>query len=180
MLGRRPLSVGPPRVQPEPHVVVGVRSPEAVASVGSLPAVSLRVADGARTVEVSGAFRDPDDDDLTFAASSSEEAVATVSVSGSMLEVTPESGGAATITVTATDVDGSNTTATQRFEATVGNQAPVAVGRISPLSLRVEAGPESVEVSGAFRDPDDDMLAYEATSSATPVATVSVSGSEVR
>ena len=82
------------------------RSPEAV---GSLPALSLRVADGARTVEVSGAFRDPDDDMLTYGASSSEEAIATVTVSGSMVGVTPESGGTTTITVTATDVDGSNT-----------------------------------------------------------------------
>ena len=44
------------------------RSPEVV---GTLPALSVRVADGEETVEVSDAFRDPDDDALTYGASSS-------------------------------------------------------------------------------------------------------------
>ena len=155
----------------------GNRSPEAV---GTLPALSLRVADGDETVEVSGAFRDREDDDLTYGAESSDESVATVSVSDSTVTVTPVSRGTATVTVTATDVGGSNTSARQRFEVTVANQAPGAVGSLPPVSLQVEDGPESVEVESGFRDPDGDDLTYGARSSEASLATASATGSTVR
>ena len=157
-------------------VAVTNRSPEAV---GALGALSLVVAGGAGSVEVSGAFRDPDGDALTYAARSSSTSVVTVSVAGSTVTVRPVSGGTATVEVTATDVDGSNTSATQTFEATVTNRSPEAVGRLAALTLRVADGAESVDVSVAFRDPDGDALTYAARSSSTPVATVSVSGSTV-
>ena len=71
------------------------------------------------TVEVSGAFRDPDRDVLTYGATSSSPGVASVSVSGSTVTVTPVSEGTSTVTVTATDAGGSNTAATQTFRVTV-------------------------------------------------------------
>ena len=149
-------------------------------AVGTLEDKALRFEDVALTVDVSGAFRDPDRDTLTYGASSSNESVATVSVSGAMVTVTPELQGTATITVTATDVSGSNRSATQSFQVTVaGNRSPEAVGRLPALSLRVVDGARTVEVSGAFRDRDGDDLAYGASSSDESVATVSVSGSEV-
>ena len=92
------------------------RAPEAA---GTLPGLAPGVADGARTVEVSGAFRDPDGDTLTWAAVSSSPEVATVSVSGSVLTVTPLAAGETTVTVTATDAGGSGGTATQSFRVTV-------------------------------------------------------------
>ena len=157
--------------------VGGNRSPE---PVGTLSPLSLRVADGAESVDVSGAFRDRDGDDLTYAVSSSNESVATVTATDSTVTVTPVSQGTTTITVTATDVDGSNTTATQRFEVTVANRAPEAVGTLPAVSLRVEDGPESVQVESGFRDPDGDDLTYGAESSDRSVATVSTTGSLLR
>ena len=148
-------------------------------TVGSLPALSLQVEDGAETVELSGAFRDRDNDPLTYGASSSSDSVATVSLSGSTLSVTPVSRGSATVTVTATDVSGSNQAATQRFAATVENRSPEPVGSLPALTLRV-GGVRSVNVAGAFEDPDGDPLTFEATSSDTLVATVSARGSTVR
>ena len=68
---------------------------------------------------MSGAFRDPDGDALTYAASSSAPAVATVSVSGSTVTVTPLAAGETTVTVTVTDAVGSGGTATQSFRVTV-------------------------------------------------------------
>ena len=59
----------------------------------------------------------------------------------------------------------------------VGNRPPEVVGMLAPLSLRGEEA--RVEVVGAFRDPDGDRLSYRATSSASSVASVSVSGSAV-
>ena len=174
------------------------RSPEAV---GSLPPLSLRLEDGARTVEVSGAFRDPDRDTLTYGASSSDQSVATVSVSGSEVEVTPLSGGTATVSVTATDVGGSNTPALQQFGVSVTgglvlpprprgggggggggrrpNRPPEAVGTLADRSLTFGASPVAVDVASAFRDPDRDELTYAATSSAEDVAAVAVEGSVV-
>ena len=92
------------------------RAPEAA---GTLPGLAPGVADGARTVDVSGGFRDPDGDALTYGASSSSPEVATVSVSGSVLTVTPLAAGETTVTVTATDAGGSGGTATQSFRVTV-------------------------------------------------------------
>ena len=100
-------------------------------------------------------------------------------MSGSTLTLTPLAAGVATVAVTATDVDGSNTSATQRFVVTVPNRSPVTVGTLSPLRLRVADGPTMVTVSGAFSDPDGDVLTYGASSSAPSVASVTVSGSTV-
>ena len=87
--------------------------------VGTLPPLTVEADDGAVTVDVAGAFRDPDGDRLTYGASSSRPAVAVVSVSGSRVTVTPAAPGQATITVTATDAGGSNETAIQMFGVTV-------------------------------------------------------------
>ena len=90
--------------------------------VGTLRPLTLELNDTVPMtglVEVSGAFRDPDGDRLTYGASSSRPAVAAVAVAGSWVEVTPVSEGTATVTVTATDRGGSNGTATQSFMVTV-------------------------------------------------------------
>ena len=156
---------------------VASRPPEAV---GSLPPVTRRVADGVVTVEVSGAFLDPDGDVLTYGATSSNPSVARAASSGSTVRVTPVSEGTAVVTVTATDVAGSNMSATQTFAVTVAsNRSPEAVGSLSALDLGVEDGARPVDVSGAFRDLDDDPLTYGAVSSDPSVATVSVSASTV-
>ena len=69
------------------------------------------------TVDVSGAFSDPDGDALRYEAASDASSVATASVSGSDVTVTGEAPGSATITVTATDPGGLS--AIQTFEVTV-------------------------------------------------------------
>ena len=150
--------------------------------VGTLPPLTLGVNDAAVTVEVSGAFRDPDGDRLTYGASSSAPPVARVAVSGSLVTVTPLAEGTALATVTATDIGGSNTAAAQRFVVTVSppaNQPPEPVGTLAPVTIRVDERPVTVEVSGTFRDPDGDRLTYGASSSSPSVASVLVSGSRV-
>ena len=87
--------------------------------VGKLADRTLRVGDVSGSVEVAGAFQDPDGDVLTYGATSSATAVATVSVSGTRMTITPVAEGQTTVTVTAIDKDGSNTSATQQFAVTV-------------------------------------------------------------
>ena len=99
--------------------VVAGASNQPPVPVGVLADLTLRVGGGTGTVTVSGAFRDPESDTLTYGASSSSTTVATVSTSGAEVTITPVGAGRTTITVTATDASGSNTAATQRFTVTV-------------------------------------------------------------
>lgn len=148
-------------------VMVPNRAPRAV---GTIDALTVEVGEQG-SVDVSGAFTDPDGESLSYSASSSNAEVASVSVSGSAVTVTAVAKGMATVTVTASDPGGAS--ATQSFEVTVPNRAPRAVGSVPPAT--VHAG-ESVEVDLAeyFTDPDGDTLAYTARSSDAAVATVSV------
>ena len=119
-------------------VTVTVTPPnQAPVAVGSLIGPDLQVGDGNKTVDVAGAFEDPEMDMLTYGASSSAPAVAGAGVSGSQVRLTPMGAGTATITVTATDVAGSNTPATQTFDVRVKGRRGVT---ISHDALTVDEG----------------------------------------
>ena len=92
-------------------------------AVGTLADLTLHVGGKAAVVDVAGAFRDPDGDPLTYQATSSAPGVASVAVSGSSVTTRAVATGAATITVTATDVGGTNTAATLAFRVIVRAQA---------------------------------------------------------
>ena len=149
------------------------RAPEAVGQIADVePAVGDTVE-----VALSGHFSDPDGDDLSYSASSSDDNAATVSVSGATLRVARVGKGAATVTATATDAGGLS--ASQTFAVTVPNRAPVAVGQIADVEPAVGDTVE-IALSGHFSDPDGDDLSYYASSSDDNVATVSVSGATLR
>ena len=168
-----PTAIG----KPESGLVQN-RPPE---PVGRLPDRTLQAGGDAVAVDVSTAFRDADDDTLTYRPGSSAPPVAAVSSSGSTVVVTSGAAGAAMVTVAATDVGGSNTPATQTFRVTVTdvppglgggggggggrNSAPEAVGTLPDRRLDVGAAPLEVEVVSAFRDPDGDVVTYAAASS---------------
>ena len=155
-------------------VAVANQSPEAVGTIahqGVAPGGSV-------TVDVSGDFSDPDDDELTFTAESDADNTATVEVSGSELTITGVVVGTATITVTATDPG--DLSATQMFDVTVavGNQSPEAVGTIADQGV-APGGSATVDVSGNFNDPNGDTLTFTVVSSEASIATVAVDGSMV-
>ena len=111
---------------PESRQTLSNRAP---LPVGSLVGPDLQVGDGTEDVDVSAAFEDPDGDTLTYDASSSAPAVAQADASGSLVRLTPVAPGAAVITVTATDIAGSNTPATQTFDVSVRGMRGVTVSR---------------------------------------------------
>ena len=151
------------------EVTVPNRAPE----VGeAIPAQTLFTGETA-AVDASAHFRDPDGDPLAYAAASSDSAVATVTVSAATLTIRAVAAGVATVTVTASDPDGAG--AEQRFEVTVPNREPEAVGTLPPLTLAV-GETELVVASSYFRDPDGDSLTYTAASSDAGIVAVSVSG----
>ena len=106
-------------IRSAPVSVIAGEGNQPPVAVGILEDLFLRVGAGTGTVALSGAFRDPDSDTLTYGASSSETAVATVTSSAAQLTIIPVAAGRAAITVTATDAAGSNNAATQRFTVTV-------------------------------------------------------------
>ena len=125
----------------------------------------------AATVDMSPFFSDPDGDELAYTAVTSDGALATAEVSGSVIRVTAVAKGSAMVTVTATDTEGA--TATQSFGVTVPNQPPVAVGTIPAQTVEV-GGEVVLEMGPFFSDPDGDALAYEVTTDNPAVAEVSV------
>ena len=87
-----------------PHdIMVTVVGSSEPAAVGMIDAQSLMSDGGPMDVDVSGAFSDPLGDALSYVAESSDPAVATASAVGSVVTITPVSGGPATVTVTATN-----------------------------------------------------------------------------
>jgi len=157
---------------------VGVEgTSEAPETVGSIPNQTISEGEST-TIDASSYFRDPDGNQLSYSATSSDGSTATVAVSGSTVTIEGVAHGTTTITVTASDPDGLR--AKQHASVTVRavNQAPVALGTIPDRIVSVGAM-EDVDVSSYFSDPDGDALSYRATSSNTGVARATASGSTV-
>ena len=153
------------------------RANRAPVAVGTLPDRRLGL-DGRLTVDVSQAFDDPDDDPLTYSASSSSPRVATIRAVGARVTLTAAGEGTAAIVVTAADPGGLS--ATQAFTVTVSrsNQPPAVAETLPDRTLTVNST-LSVDVSMAFVDPDADALTYSASSSSPQVATVRALGARV-
>ncbi len=139
-------------------VTVPNQAPETVRTFADL---EVRV-DSVAEIAVAAHFADPDGDALTYAASSSDPARVAAAVAGDLATVTGVAKGTAMVTVTATDTEG--LTAEQRFRVTVPSRAPVAVGTIADLEVRVDSVVE-IGVAAHFADPDGDSLTYAASSS---------------
>ena len=132
--------------------------------------------DSVITVELAPHFTDPDGDALAYAAATSDSTVVTAAAVGTAVTVTGVARGQATVTVTATDTEG--LVATQRFSVTVPNRAPMVASLINARRIpRKET--ETLDLTGAFSDPDGDSLTYEVVSSVRRLATGTVAGVEL-
>ena len=154
---------------------LAAQDPRAPQPVGTIP-VQVVAAGGSVAVNVSPYFTDPDGDALAYAATTSDAAVATVSVSGGALTITAVAPGTVAVTVFASDPGGLS--AAQSTWATVARAggAPEPVGTI-PVQVLAPGQWASLNVSSYFRHPNGDVLGYAAVTSNPAVATVSVSGS---
>ena len=150
--------------QSAPVAVTAGQANQPPVAVGTLANRSLQVGSMASVVvEVAGAFSDPDNDTLTYGASSSPSSVASVSRSGSQVTVTPGVAGRATVTVTATDAGGSNTSATQRFTVTVGNNYDSDGDGLIEIDSLAQLDAVHHDLNGnGIPDRSDDSAAYTA------------------
>ena len=154
------------------RVLVPNRPPQ---PTGTIPPATVAVGQSS-TVDFSSYFTEPDGEPLTYSATSSNSAVATVSVSGSTGTVTAVAMGTIGLTVTATDPGG--LAATQNFQVTVPNRAPVRVGTIPDQTVNV-FDTVTLDIAQYFDDPDGDTLTYAVASSNPAVATAAISGANV-
>ena len=115
-------------------------------AVGTISAQTLTVGGSAASVNVSAHFRDPNNDNLTYTATSDNTRAATVSVSGAVITITPKNAGSATVTVTASD---GTLTATQDITVTV-EVAPRTVQTLVKISGDNQQGAPDATLTNPF------------------------------
>ncbi|MDA0196623.1 MAG: T9SS type A sorting domain-containing protein [Bacteroidetes bacterium] len=149
------------------------------------PAVTSSISDqiedegfGSIQVDLSSTFSDSDGDVLTLSASSSDEAVVTVSISGTILTISEAGIGLATITVSANDGNGGlvSDEFTVTVNAVVVNNPPIVTSSVSDITEDEGFGSIQADLSSTFSDSDGDVLTLSASSSDEAVVTVSISG----
>ena len=149
---------------------LNVQVNKAPTAKGTIPTQLLTPNGNSVSIDAYHYFSDPEDDALSYSASSSDTAIATASISGSWVSVSPLAKGTATITVTATDLGGLS--ADQTFSV-LTDHPPTTVGTI-PSQEVMETKTLALNVSGYFSDPEGDALTYTANSSDTATADVTV------
>ncbi len=122
---------------------------------------------------VAAYFDEPDDQTLTYAATTSDSSRLDVSAQGATVTLVALTKGIVTVTVTATDPGG--LTATQTFQVTIPNRPPTALDPIPALTIEA-AEAHSFDVSPFFDDADGDALSYTATVSDGTRVTAAISG----
>ena len=120
-------------------------------------------------------FTDPDEDDLSFTALSSNATVASATISVDTLIATGLKVGSTVVTVTARDGKGGQVAASFQLSVnSANNAAPTFVGTINNIEINVgDNGGFSID--NLFNDPDEeDVLTFSASSSNESAVTVSI------
>ncbi|MFQ5651787.1 MAG: FlgD immunoglobulin-like domain containing protein, partial [bacterium] len=120
-------------------------------------------------------FSDPEQDDLTFTASSSNESIASPQVTGSILTVSPVSPGDVTVHLTASD--NVNPAVDHIFAVTVErlNRPPVLEQPVADAMIFIGGHNFQLDLDVVFSDPDEETLSYQAVSTDETVAFATVS-----
>ena len=146
-------------------------------AVGTIPAQTMASGESI-AIDVSDYFDDPDGDVLTYGTRSTDPSRVSASVAGANVTIAGVADGMATVTVIATDPGGLQAAQSAGVTVQSGNRPPQPVGSIP--AQNVSAGTSvTVDVAVYFDDPEGDTLTYEASSSNTRVAAVTVAGSDV-
>ena len=106
-------------------------------AAGTLTAPEMTAGGAPATIELSGAFDDPDNDTLSYTALSTNPGVAEAVATGSKLRLTPRAGGVVDVTVRAVDGDGLGVT--RSLSVTVAGTPPNTGGGGGPAAPRAGA-----------------------------------------
>ena len=134
-------------------------------TVGTISDATLYVGGSTTDVALADYFNAVDKNALTYTVVSSATSVATVSLSGSTLTLTPVAAG--TTTITARAFDSNSKFATQTFTGTVvqPNQPPVTVGTIPDQKIYLGGVSITIDAAPYFSDADGDTLTYTVSDS---------------
>lgn len=144
---------------------------------GSLPDVSMPVGTSPRVVDFSGAFSDPDGDDLSFFVQVARAGVVTHTIEGNLLTMAASSPGETTATLYASDSRGGF--ASIAFGLTVTNEPPSLGAPLEPVMLNASSAPVVMDVSPHFSDPEGETLSFDATVSPAGIVGVAWQGSKI-
>ncbi len=147
------------------EVVVPNRPPRVC---GSVPRQSLFYQQSAL---IQPCFEDPDNQEFTLSAWSSDVEVAKVDVLGLAIRIRALSPGTATVAVVATDPGG--LTAQLDVQVLVPNRAPVRRGSPGPAEV-VKGESKRWRMGDYILDPDGQQLTYSASSANPEIVTASV------
>lgn len=161
------------------EVAVNATANNAPTIVSALADLEVDAGFGTREIDFSNVFSDGDGDPLNYNASSSVTNAATVSISGTTLTIAEVGVGTTIITLRAMDGNGGMTG--DEFELIINsvNGPPTVESALADISLTEGFGSQVIDVSSVFADPDQDVLTYDASSSAEAVATVAISGTMI-
>lgn len=139
---------------------------------------TLAVNSADSTIDISNVFTDADNDVLTLSAVSNDTDIATVSLNGTILSISPQKVGAATITLTATDGNGGtiSTNFTVTVTAASSNHAPIVAKTIKDQRGNENGVIWNIELNDIFTDEDQDALTLSVNSSNEAVAAVTLNG----
>jgi acetyl esterase/lipase len=136
-----------------------------------------QISDGSPTINLAGAFIDPEAQAMTYTASASVAGVVNPTVSGNILTMNIVGAGSTTITVEATDAGGCKRS--QTFQVVV-NRPPTVVQNISNQEIYYAESPFVIEnLASLFADPDGDAMTYTLSESPAGVVVVERSGNQV-
>ena len=130
------------------------------------------------TMDIQNVFNDPNDDELTFNAHSSDDSVISVTIfQDNQLVIREGKVGKSKITLTANDVRGA--TATDTLEISIiknvpENQLPMVVNPLENKTLQAGFGMDTIDIQHVFNDPNDDELTFNAHSSDDSVISVAI------
>ncbi len=125
-----------------------------------------------KTLYAAGRFEDPDGDDLTLSAESSDTGVAKATISGNEIELEALAEGTTTVKLTAVDPQGLSASGEFRVTVTLpGENQPPAVTKTPVSRNLVVDGYVWIQPWRYVDDPDDDYddLTFSATSSESSV-----------
>ena len=172
----------PPEPPEPPEKPEKPEKPENVAPVAlAIPPQSMMTGADPLPVDISPFFTDADGDVLIFSNPvSTDNAVATVALSGSTLTITAVAAGTSTLSVMATDPGGLSVTGTVKLtvsEPIDENVAPTA-STIPAVEMMTGDDPLDRDLLMYFSDADGDELIFSNPTSTNPaVATVTSEGS---
>jgi len=129
-------------------------------------------------IEISEVFDDPDQDKLTYTATSSNESVVLVNISNDVLTIAETGLGESEITLTANDGNGGVVSDTFSIEVKEEENAiPEVSNPISRMILTEGFSNIEIDLDTVFTDDDGDVLSYTASSSNENVISVSINQS---